>query len=384
MWQQIGTPMPGLYIHIPFCKQACYYCDFHFSTNLEKTGEMVDALAQELALQRGYLENKKLDSIYFGGGTPSLLKARHFEKIFNAIGGLFQTGTGCEVTLEANPDDLSAARCNMLRKIGFNRLSMGVQSFDDSILKFLNRAHDGNMAVAALENARQAGFENLNIDLIYAIPGQGNGQLAHNIKTALQYSPEHISAYALTIEPKTVFGNWAAKKKLVPMGEAVHAEQFGIMADVLEGHGYEHYEISNYCKPGRYSRHNSSYWKQEAYLGIGPGAHSYDQASRQFNVANNAAYLKAIRKGTVPFEREMLTRENKINEYVFTTLRTMWGCNLELLAHTFQFDLLSQNKAYVDRLLEKNLATVEGNLLRLTKKGKLLADQISLDLMVAT
>ncbi|HRK53771.1 MAG TPA: radical SAM family heme chaperone HemW [Cyclobacteriaceae bacterium] len=374
--------MPGLYFHIPFCKQACYYCDFHFSTNLSRTEEMVDAIAQELALQKNYLANKKLTSIYFGGGTPSLLKANHFEKIFNAIDNFFQLDAACEITLEANPDDLSAAQLNMFLAAGINRLSIGIQSFDDQVLKFLNRSHDSKIAITALENVRKAGFENFSLDLIYAIPGQNNTQLKHNIKTAIQFSPVHISAYSLTIEPKTVFGNWVSKKKLTPVEETINAGQFELISNELTEQGYEHYEISNYSKPGYYSRHNSSYWKQTPYLGIGPSAHSYNRVSRQFNISNNAVYIKSIQNSEIPFQLEMLTKENKINEYVFTTLRTMWGCNLELLMDEYQFDLMGQNKAYLDKLIQQGMVTLHNNSLSLTKKGKLLADQISLDLMV--
>lgn len=344
--------------------------------------EMVDALVEELTLQKDYLSDKKLASIYFGGGTPSLLKANHFEKIFNAIDNLYQLEEACEVTLEANPDDLSVDQLDMFIKAGINRLSIGIQSFDDGVLKFINRAHDSKMAIAALENARKVGFENFSLDLIYAIPGQGTDKLKDNINTALQFSPEHISTYGLTIEPKTVFGNWASKKKLNPVEENINADQFEAISNALSEHGYEHYEISNYCKPGRYSKHNSSYWKQMSYLGIGPSAHSYNKTSRQYNISNNAAYIKAIKNSEVPFQLEILSTENQINEYVFTTLRTMWGCNLELLKDEYQFDLISQNKIYVEKLITKDLAKLNNHILTLTKKGKLLADQISLDLMV--
>lgn len=374
--------MPGLYFHIPFCKQACHYCDFHFSTDLTRTDEMVDALVQELTLQKEYLNDKKLSSIYFGGGTPSLLKANHFEKIFNAIGSLYHLEETCEITLEANPDDLTTDKLNTLLNAGINRLSIGVQSFDDGVLKFINRAHNSKMAIAALENARKVGFENFSLDLIYAIPGQNDDKLIGNINTALQFAPEHISAYGLTIEPKTVFGNWASKKKLTPVEENINADQFEIISNAFTEHGYEHYEISNYCKPGNYSMHNSSYWKQIPYLGIGPSAHSYNKTSRQYNISNNTGYIKAIKNNEVPFQIETLSIENQINEYIFTTLRTMWGCNLEVLKLEYQFDLLSQHKTYLDKLIAKNLATLNNDKLILTKKGKLLADQISLDLMV--
>lgn len=373
--------MPGLYFHVPFCKQACHYCDFHFSTNLARQSDMVVAMMQELELQKDYLQNKELSSIYFGGGTPSLLEAGHFDKIFNTIGKYFSLASACEITLEANPDDLSLTKLKTIKEAGVNRLSIGIQSFDTDILKFLNRVHDGKMAIDALKNSRIAGFNNISIDLIYAIPRQDHQALIKNIDTALQFSPEHISAYGLTIESKTVFGNWVAKNKLTPVKETINAEQFEMLGERLAKNNYEHYEISNYCKPNYYSQHNSSYWKQEPYLGIGPSAHSYNNVSRQFNISNNIVYLKSIDRAEVPSQIEMLTTENKINEYVFTTLRTMWGCDLNRLKQEYAFDLLAESGDYLEKIRQKKLITIDNQVLRLTHKGKLLADQISLDLM---
>lgn len=341
---------------------------------------MVTTMAKELTVQRDYLENKELTSIYFGGGTPSLLNRAHFEQIFNTIGKHFKINSNCEITLEANPDDLSLSKLNTLFQLGVNRLSIGVQSFDDEILKFLNRAHDGKMAISSLENSRQAGFDNISIDLIYAIPGQDHNGLIKNIDTLLQFSPAHISAYSLTIENKTVFGNWVKQKKITPADENTNAEQFEIVSSKLNEGGYEHYEISNYCKPGRHSIHNSNYWKQEPYLGIGPSAHSYNRYSRQFNINNNAQYLKAIHSGEDAFQREILTRENKINEYILTTLRTVWGCNLQKLKTDFDDDVIERKASYVNDLIQHKMATLDNQILRLTHQGKLLADQISLDL----
>lgn len=374
--------MPGLYIHIPFCKQACHYCDFHFSTNLSGKDEMVDAICEEIRLQKNYLQDRTLDTIYFGGGTPSLLEERHLEQIFDCIHEVFSPKHDSEITLEVNPDDLTRQTSKLLLSAGINRLSIGVQSFDDEILKFLNRAHNGAMARQALENCRDAGFKNISIDLIYAIPNQDHTMLENNINQALAFDPEHFSAYSLTIEPKTVFGNWVNKEKIIPATEEFNATQFEIVSARLSDAGYEHYEISNFCQPGFFSRHNSSYWTQEAYLGIGPSAHSYNTQSRQFNIKNNALYLKAIKIGQVPYEVEVLTTENKINEYVFTTLRTSRGCNIEKLKKDFEFDLLATHSKYIEKLLSDKLAELDNNVLRLTFKGKLLADQIALDLMV--
>lgn len=374
--------MPGLYIHIPFCKQACHYCDFHFSTNLSGQDEMVDALCQEIRLQKDYFQDRALDSIYFGGGTPSLLSRRHLELLFLCIHEVFSPNPDCEITLEANPDDLTGDGSKLLWTAGVNRLSIGVQSFDDQVLKFLNRAHDGTMAQQALENCRAAGFKNISIDLIYAIPNQDHAVLESNMNKALAFAPEHFSAYSLTIEPKTVFGNWVSKEKIIPATEEFSTTQFEMLSSRLTAAGYEHYEISNFCQPGFFSRHNSSYWTQAEYLGIGPGAHSYNTQTRQFNIKNNAQYIKSIKLGQVPCEVEFLSKENKINEYVFTTLRTSMGCNLEKIKKDFEFDMLDAYSKYIENLVTNQLAVIDNNVLRLTFKGKLLADQIALDLMV--
>ena len=357
--------MPGLYFHIPFCKQACHYCDFHFSTNLSRISDLVDAIVKELLLQKEYLADKKINSIYFGGGTPSILEQQHLDKIFEQIHNLYKLDTSCEITLEANPDDLTKTKVAALIKSGINRLSIGIQSFDDPVLKFLNRAHNAEMALSALDNVRNAGFKNISLDLIYAIPGQDHDAVKKNIEMAMRFTPEHLSAYSLTIEPKTVFGNWSLKDKLTPVDEAINAEQFEIISSHLIGYGYEHYEISNYCKPEYYSKHNSSYWKQEPYLGIGPSAHSYNKESRQFNISNNASYLKSIAQNKVPYQRETLTRENMINEFVFTTLRTIWGCDLNKLQDEYQFNLHDHRKKYLEELMANELVTLNNQVLRL-------------------
>lgn len=373
--------MSGLYLHIPFCKQACHYCDFHFSTQMERQDDMIEAMIQELAIQKGYLQSPNLSSIYFGGGTPSLLKKAHLEKIFKSVHALFTLEPNCEITLEANPDDLSLDNLKLFLEFGINRLSIGIQSFDDKILKFLNRAHNSNMALTALSKCRKIGFDNISVDLIYAIPGQDSISFSENIEKALEFNPEHFSAYSLTIEPKTVFGNWVGKKKLIPVDDDIHAEQYELLADRLSKSGYDHYEVSNFCLPGFTSKHNSSYWKQKHYLGIGPSAHSYNTQSRQFNIKNNALYIKSIKKGVVPFEVEVLSQENMINEYLLTTLRTSWGCNLQKLKDDFSFDLLQRQSTYLNNLIDKKLASLENGILRLSFKGKLLADQIAMDLM---
>jgi len=374
--------MAGLYLHIPFCKQACHYCDFHFSTSPDHHLELIRAMSAELKLQKGYLRDSVLSTIYFGGGTPSLLDQSELEIIFEGIRSTYSLVDHPEISLEANPDDLSNEKLAELRQRGINRLSIGVQSFDDSILKFLNRVHDSDEATRCIEAARSEGFNNISVDLIYAIPGQPQERWKKNIENVLRLSPEHISAYALTIEKRTAFGQRLKNGQLHPVTEENAAVQFELLMDMMQAAGYEQYEISNFCRPGFHSRHNTSYWQQVPYLGIGPSAHSYDGESRQFNVSNNSLYRKAIESNTVPFEREVLTRENRINEYLFTTLRTVWGCDLEKIKVNFEFDVFQENKAYLTTLQEKSLISLENNRLILTRSGKLLADQIAADLFV--
>lgn len=321
--------MAGLYLHIPFCAQACHYCDFHFSTNLRTRSEIVDALRKELGMQQHYLQNEPLATIYFGGGTPSLLDARELEAIFSSIREHFTVEQSAEITLEANPDDLTPQRLESFRNLGINRLSIGIQSFDDDVLKFLNRSHNSQAASQCVIRARQAGFNNISVDLIYAIPGQNDSAWTENIRQAIGLQPNHISSYSLTIEEKTVFGKWSSKGTLNAVSDDIAAVQFETLMTILEKEGFDHYEISNFARPGFQSQHNSSYWRQQKYLGIGPSAHSYNGESRQFNISNNTAYQKAIQTGKIPFEREVLTVEDRINEYLLTGLRTSWGCDLE-------------------------------------------------------
>ena len=372
--------MAGIYIHIPFCKQACYYCDFHFSTNQERRAELTEALCRELVMQAGYLSGEPIHTLYFGGGTPSILTDNEFDSLIDTIRSTFAIQSDPEFTLEANPDDLTPARLHHLREKGVNRLSIGIQSFHPEALKFLNRSHDGQTAEACVHQARNAGFDNISVDLIYAIPGQPKGALQENIDRLLRLNPEHISAYALTIEPKTVFGNWASKGKLTPVEDDAAALQMEQLADMLEHAGYEHYEVSNFARPGYYSKHNSSYWRQESYLGIGPSAHSFNGTSRQHNVRNNAIYLTSIQKNKIPFQKEILSPADRINEYLLTTLRTKNGCNVLKLKTELNFDLLDCHAAYLETLFAKKLAVLEDSVLKLTRKGLLLADKIASDL----
>lgn len=376
--------MAGIYIHIPFCKQACHYCDFHFSTNTTTRTQIIHSLGKELVLQKNYLGGQKINTIYFGGGTPSLLSLEELSHILMVITKTFDVAPSAEITLEANPDDLLREKLSDLKRIGINRLSIGIQSFDDAVLKFLNRAHNASLAITSFQDAREIGFENISIDLMYAIPGQDVDAWQKNIDQALALNPEHISSYSLTIEEKTVFGKWASQKKIKPSDSDDSAQELLLLIDVLEQSGFDHYEVSNFSKPGYISRHNSSYWKGDPYLGVGPSAHSYNGLSRQYNVSNNHRYLTAIQSDQIPATIEVLSREDKINDWLLTTLRTSWGTDLNKLRVDHQYDLLKIHGHYVQNLIDGKYAVIANESLILTKSGRLLADKIASDLFSMT
>jgi oxygen-independent coproporphyrinogen-3 oxidase len=376
--------MAGIYIHIPFCKQACHYCDFHFSTNLDLQQRLVTCLKEEIQMQCNYLLGEIIDTIYFGGGTPSLLTEIEIKSLLELIHKVFIVSSSAEVTLEANPDDLSisAEKLLSLKKSGVNRLSIGVQSFDNDVLKYFNRAHSADNIFTSVQYARSAGFENISIDLIYGIPGRNIFDWQKDVTEAMRIRPEHISAYCLTIEAKTVFGKWATVNKLTPADELTTVAQFELLLEELKKAGYEQYEVSNFCLPGFRSKHNTSYWLRKKYLGIGPSAHSYNGTSRQFNISNNNIYCRSIEQGNIPFEIEQLSRANQVNELLMTGLRTSWGLDLRILNDEFQYDLLLEQKDKINFLVEKNLAFAEDGFLKLSPSGLLLADKISSDLFI--
>ncbi len=343
---------------------------------------LVNALASEIELQKGYLEGGAIETIYFGGGTPSLLLPSELELLFKTIRKNFTIQSNAEITLEANPDDLSPGKLEDLKSIGVNRLSIGIQSFDDEILRSLNRVHDSSMARRSIESAYAVGFNNISIDLIYSIPSQEDDLWRKNILEALRFQPTHISAYSLTIEEKTVFGTWAARGKFKAVDDDHSALQLQLLVEMLTADGLEQYEVSNFCRPGYMSRHNSNYWRGNSYLGIGPSAHSYNGVSRQHNVSNNFHYVENIQKKKVPSSLEILTREDKINEYLLTRLRTSWGADLEQLRLDFGIDIVADNATYLDQLQQNALAVLQSDTLVLTGKGKLLADKIASDLFV--
>ncbi|MEK6481458.1 radical SAM family heme chaperone HemW [Catalinimonas sp. 4WD22] len=372
--------MAGIYIHIPFCKQACHYCDFHFSTNTSRKTEMVQAIVRELQLQKNYLGSEPVNTIYFGGGTPSLLSEAELQLLLETLYQHFSITEHAELTLEANPDDLNTDKLKMLHKAGANRLSIGIQSFHEPHLKFLNRAHNAVEASNCVQLAQDVGFDNISIDLIYAIPSENHQIWESDLAKAIALQPQHISSYCLTIEEKTVFGNWLRKGKLSEVGENYAAEQFEMLLSSLKADGYEQYEISNFCLPDFHSRHNSNYWCREPYLGVGPGAHSYNRQSRQFNISNNSIYLKSLAEDEIPAEQEMLSPQDQINEYIMTGLRTKWGCDLQKIKDEYNYDLFLENKNYLNNLLAEGKISMQDQHLILTDSGKLLADRIASDL----
>lgn len=373
--------MAGLYLHIPFCRRACHYCNFHFSTVLRWKPDLLQAMLRELELQRDYLGGEPLYSVYLGGGTPSLLETAELVTLFERIGALFEVKPDAEITLEANPDDLTPTRLREWRQYTpVNRLSIGIQSFFDEDLKWMNRAHDAQQALQCIPEAQAAGFEHLTIDLIYGLPEAPDERWAENVRRALSFGVPHLSCYSLTVEEGTALAHFVRKGKSRPVDEERAARQFEYLMDEAERHGYDHYEISNFAQPGHYARHNSSYWFGRPYLGIGPSAHSFDGSSRQWNVANNALYIKAINEGHVPAERETLTLAQRYNEYVLTHLRTMWGCRTAYIAEVFGADFAEHFEQVIRRFVATGHVLELGGQYQLTRAGKLLADAIAADL----
>jgi oxygen-independent coproporphyrinogen-3 oxidase len=381
-YKNFSSVLPGLYIHIPFCKKACHYCDFHFSTSLDLKNALIEAICQEIVLQKNYLSSNSLQTIYFGGGTPSLLNEADFDQLFNTVHTCFTVAPDAEITLEANPDDLSKQKIEMLSKLPVNRLSIGIQSFYEPHLQYLNRAHTAVEASNCVQITQDAGFDNISIDLIYAIPHPNHAVWENDLQTALQLQVQHISSYCLTIEPRTVFGKWVQTGKIPPIDEEFSVQQFQMLIETLQRGGFEQYEISNFALPGYYSIHNSNYWKKKHYLGVGPSAHSFNGTTRQYNIANNNNYIKALTAGEIPYTIENLSINDQVNEYIMTSLRTKWGCNLQELAQWSGIDVARLNQSYITGCLQKNLVTLNAGILQLTPAGKLLADQIASDLFI--
>ncbi len=369
--------MAGIYIHIPFCKQACTYCNFHFSTNLDLQNDFTAALLNEIALREAYIQEETVETIYFGGGTPSLLSPRAIYEILKSVGNHFRISQNPEITLETNPDDINMSDLDKWKKAGINRLSIGVQSFFSEDLIWMNRAHNGEQAVQAVQDSKKAGFDNFSLDLIYGAPGLTDEKWDLNLQKAISLEPAHMSCYALTVEPKTALHNMIKTKKSVAVDPEKQASQFITGIQQLEAAGFEHYEISSFARPGKRSRHNSSYWQSKKYLGLGPSAHSFNGTSRQWNISNNALYVKSLMAGQLNFESENLLPRDLLNEYIMTSLRTKEGLDLQHVSEHFgkqKVNLLENNaSAYI----HSNKMEKKQEKLVLTREGKLFADGIA-------
>lgn len=372
--------MSGIYIHIPFCKKACHYCDFHFSTTLKRKGEMVNAICSELSLRKNELA-APLKTIYFGGGTPSLLSENEIDQIFETIHEHYTIENDAEITLEANPDDLSKEVLLQLSKSPINRLSIGVQSFFEEDLQLMNRAHSSSEAKECIKDAKQY-FDNISIDLIYGIPGMNNDRWEQNLNLALSLKVPHISSYALTVEPKTALDMFIQKGTVIPTLESEFKEQYVILLSKMKEVGFVNYEFSNFGKEGYFSKNNTAYWQGKSYVGIGPSAHSFDGKYRSWNVSNNIKYIKSISEEKLPIERELLSLNDRYNEYIMTGLRTMWGVSLLKIENDF-------GEKYVQYLLEQVQKSIDdGHVIRkedtmvISEKGKFLSDGIASDLFM--
>ncbi|WP_029271705.1 radical SAM family heme chaperone HemW [Flavobacterium sp. KJJ] len=375
--------MSGIYIHIPFCKQACHYCDFHFSTSMKKKDEMVLALAKEIGMRKNEFDNDPefsgVETIYFGGGTPSVLTNDEINFLISEVYKNYNVVENPEITLEANPDDLSAERIFALSKSPINRLSIGIQSFYEEDLKMMNRAHNAAEAIKCLQEATKY-FDNISLDLIYGIPGMSDEMWKQNIETALSFGIPHISSYALTVEPKTALRKLIDTGKIAEPQDEAASNHFMILVETLQKNGFIHYELSNFGKENYFSKNNSAYWLGKKYIGIGPSAHSYDGEKRGWNIANNSLYLKSIQNNELPIETEILTISDRYNEYIMTGLRTIWGVSLERVENEFGLEYLNYLKKQAQKFLKDDLLSIENNILKPTPKGKFLTDGIASDL----
>ena len=372
--------MAGVYIHIPFCKQACTYCDFHFSTTFSAyQHQMIQAIVKEIAVRGDYLAGERVETVYFGGGTPSLLTGAEVNLILNAIQANFICDKTAEITLEANPDDITIEKLKDWKSAGINRLSIGVQSFDDTDLKWMNRAHNAKESQDSVRLAIEHGFF-VTIDLIYGLPNVSTEQWIKNLELAVRLKPHHISAYCLTVEENTVLDSWTKKGKMNSVDAEQQAEQFDVLVDFLEKAGFEQYEVSNFAREEYYARHNSNYWTGKTYLGIGPSAHSFNGFARAWNVSNNQRYMSAVDKGGTYNEEEVLTVKDRFNELLMTGLRTKWGVDLGAVSALSVPDKEFYN--YVNSRIEAGEMRQFENRIVLTKKGRLLADKIASDLFL--
>jgi len=374
--------MAGIYIHIPFCKKICSYCDFYRIILPEDKSLLIEALVKEAEVRRRYLSDEKVSTVYFGGGTPSVLELSDLRKILDSVKNVFDIDSGSEITIEINPDDVSVAYLNGLLKLGFNRLSIGIQSWDDEDLKFLNRRHDSVQAEQALYSALETGFENVSIDLIYGLPRMSSAAWTRNLEKSLSFNIKHISAYHLTIEPGTVLGKMKKNGHISEPEEEESTNQFNILIEMAESAGFIHYEISNFGKEGYFSLHNSNYWRQVNYIGLGPSAHSFNNYSRQWNISDVKKYISAVAGDKLFFEREELDTRKKFNEYIMTSLRTMWGIDLKYVERVFDKEGYDYIINLAGKFKEYGLMKQEKSNLILTNQGKMISDNIISEFMM--
>jgi len=369
----------GLYFHIPYCKRACHYCNFHFSTSLQSKSDMVDAIIREMDMTRGK-RNRIITSIYFGGGTPSILLRKELRNLMEAVRKQFQILPGAETTYEANPDDMNEETLPFWREQGINRLSIGIQSFRDEDLGWMNRSHSVAQAIKGIALARKVGFSNFSVDLIYGIPGMDDDAWRANLEKAIALEVPHVSAYALTVEPRTALSAMIEKGGRPPVDPGLQARQFLIAMELLEQAGYEHYEISSFAKPGMRSRHNSSYWNGIPYFGFGPGAHSFDGHSRYWNISNNSGYISSINQGIIPYDKEDLSETQTLNEYIMTSLRTMEGLDISRVRTQWGEEKAETLLRESGKHAKQGRLTLCDHTIILTREGKLFADGIAADL----
>ena len=369
--------MAGIYVHIPFCKQACTYCDFHFSTSMRNKSNVLEAIEKEAELRKDYFGEHSIQTLYFGGGTPSLMTGDELKSMVDVLRNQFNFATEIEFTFEANPDDLSTEKIQMLVENGVNRLSIGIQSFDDKYLEWMNRAHRSVDSLACVKRAQDAGITNISIDLIYGLPDLDNETWKKELDRAIGLGVNHISAYCLTVEPATALGFRVRKGKEKPVDEEAASQQFQIMIEKLEAAGFEQYELSNFARKGYYSKHNTAYWLGVPYLGLGPSAHSFKPAERAWNIANNVRYIQEIESGALPLTQENLSNKDQFNEWIMTGLRTKWGVDIKAGIQSFGIDMRDGNEAMIEKLIADDKAEITGDNFHLTRKGFFLADGIA-------
>ena len=373
--------MAGIYIHIPFCKTRCIYCDFYSTTRSELKSQYIRALCRELTERKEYLKGEAVETIYFGGGTPSQLSEDDFKEVFKTIEQVYGTREATEITLEANPDDLTEEYTQMLRTLPFNRISMGIQTFDDATLKLLKRRHNARTATEAVRRCREAGYQNISIDLIYGLPGETKERWEKDLRQAISLNVEHISAYHLIYEEDTPIYNMLKQHQIEEVDEDSSLQFFTLLIEHLQNAGYEHYEISNFCRPGKYSRHNTSYWRGIPYLGCGPSAHSFNGTTREWNVSSIDLYIKGIEGNQRDFETENLDQTTRYNEFIITTIRTIWGTPIEKLKQEFGNELWEYCRKMSAPYLENGKLEIHEGALRLTREGIFISDSIMSDLL---